>query len=79
MVLNGEVGGDQGWNLTSDICGVDLRAMFGLVVLNHLGLQNTPVPCSILTDAVCRREHISPRWLAAPLTVLGIESGSTFF
>lgn len=51
MVLNGEVGGDQRWDLTSDICGVDLRAVFGLVVLNHLGLQNTPVLCSVLTDA----------------------------
>lgn len=46
LVLNGEAGGDQRWNLTSDICGVDLRAVLGLVVLNHLGLQSTPVLCS---------------------------------
>lgn len=45
LVLNGEVGGDQRWNLTSDVCAVDLPPVFGPVVLDHLGLPNTPVLC----------------------------------
>lgn len=42
LVLNGEVGGDQRWNLTSDVCAVDLPPVLGPVVLDHLGLPNTP-------------------------------------
>lgn len=44
LVLDGEVGGDQRWDLTSDVCAVDLPPVFGPVVLDHLGLPNTPVP-----------------------------------
>lgn len=43
LVLNGEVGGDQRWNLTSDVCAVHLPPVFGPVVLDNLGLRNTPV------------------------------------
>lgn len=75
LVLDGEVGGDQGWNLASDIGGVDLRAVSVLVLLNHLGLHNN----SGFRVQVPRRSRAPPEAASAPLTVLGMESGSSFF
>lgn len=40
LVLHCEVGGDQRWNLSSDVCAEDLPPMFYLVMLNHLGLKS---------------------------------------
>ena len=38
LVLCCEVGGDQRWNLSSDVCAEDLSSLFFFVILDNLRL-----------------------------------------
>lgn len=39
LILNCEVGGDERWNLPSDVCTEDLSPKLCFVLLYHLGLK----------------------------------------
>lgn len=41
LVLYCEVGGNERWNLSSDVCFVDRSPLFSLVILNDLSLKQT--------------------------------------
>lgn len=48
LVLHGEIGGDQGRNLTPDVCSIDLPSAPGLVILYDLGLEESHVVSYLL-------------------------------
>lgn len=105
LVLYCEVSGDQRWNLSSDVCAVDLPPSFYLVILNDLSLKQRinalqPNHRRTRTCLLCQTSFeewlscqkakteiwyvgyvtvFSLRRISRRLTMLGIESGSSFF
>lgn len=75
LILYCEICGDQWRHLTSDVCDIHLASSLSLVILNHLRLQQT----SQCTLKCAQIEILLHYKVAFFITVLGMESGSSFF
>lgn len=79
LILYCEICGDQWRHLTSDVCDIHLASSLSPVILNHLGLEETS-KCTLKRPQIKILLHNNVAFFASFfITVLGIESGSSFF
>lgn len=79
LILYCEICGDQWRHLTPDVCDIHLASSLSLVILNHLRLEEKSKCILKCAQIKILLHYKCSIFILFFITVLGIESGSSFF